>query len=168
MHHEVKRKQPNCKMCLVCGLKNPFSLKGAFYELDNDELLCVFTPRDEHQSYPDRLHGGIAASMLDETIGRAIMIRYDEEVWGVTVEFTIRYRRPICLNRPLRATGRITAETGRFFEGTGEILLEDGKVAAEGWGKYIKLPLDRIADFDREEQEWRVVEAEGEPSGFDL
>jgi len=168
MHHRVKNKQPNSKMCLVCGMKNPFGLKSFFYELDNGELLATFTPRDEHQSYPDVLHGGISASMLDETIGRAIMIRCGEEIWGVTVEFTTRYRKPIPLNKTLRVVGRITKDSHRFFEGTGEILLENGTIAAEGRGRYIKQPLEKIADFDREEQEWRVIDSEDDPAGFDL
>ena len=38
-------------------------------------------------------------------------------------------------------------------QGTGELLLPGGTVAAEGYGKYIKMPLNKIADFDFEEQE---------------
>ena len=150
-------------MCLVCGLKNPFGLRTAFYELENDELLGVFTPMDEHQSYPGRLHGGMAAAILDETIGRAIMMKYDEDFWGVTVEFTSRYKKPIPLDGELRVISRVTKDTNRIFEGTGEILLSDGSVAVEGRGKYLKLPLEKIADFDVEHQEWKVV-----PSPNDL
>jgi uncharacterized protein (TIGR00369 family) len=168
MHHRVVRKQPNSKSCLVCGMKNPYGLKGAFYELDNGELLCTFRPVDEHQSYPGRLHGGIAAAILDETIGRAIMMGNEEEVWGVTAEFTIRYVQPIPLEGTLRVVGRITKAGGRVFEGSGEILLEDGSVAAEGRGRYIRMPLDRIAEFDREEQEWQVVRHPDDREGFDL
>ena len=157
MHYQVKRKQPNSKMCLVCGMKNPFGLHSFFYELENDELLAVFTPREEHQSYPGRLHGGIAAAILDETIGRAIMTRYTEDIWGVTMEFTSRYKKPIPLDEELRVISRITKENNRIFEGTGEILLNDGSVAVEGYGKYLKLPITKIANFDVEEQEWRVV-----------
>lgn len=160
MRHTVQAKQPNSKMCLVCGLKNSFGLKTFFYELDNGELLAVFSPMEEHQSYPGRLHGGIATAVLDETIGRAIMMRHDEEVWGVTIEFNIRFKKPIPLDQEVRVIGRITSEANRHFEGTGEILLKDGSIAAEGWGKYIKLSLDRIADFDVEAQEWRVVPAD--------
>jgi hypothetical protein len=34
MRYQVKAKQQNTKMCLVCGLKNPFGLHTAFYELE--------------------------------------------------------------------------------------------------------------------------------------
>jgi acyl-coenzyme A thioesterase PaaI-like protein len=168
VQHQVKRKQQNSKLCLVCGLKNPYGLKGAFYELENNELVCIFTPTDVHQSYPDRLHGGITTAILDETIGRAIMMRYEEIMWGVTVEFTTKFRRPIPLDQELRVVGRITSEDSRFFEGTGELLLPDGQIAATGRGKYIKQPLEKIADFDAAEQEWKVTPSERDPKTIEL
>jgi acyl-coenzyme A thioesterase PaaI-like protein len=159
--------QQNTKMCLVCGLKNQFGLRSAFYELENDELLAIFKPMEEHQSYPGRLHGGIATAVLDETIGRAIMIHHDD-LWGVTIECSTRYRKPVPLTEEIRVVGRITKVANRFFEGTGEILLNDGSVAVEGRGRYIKLPLDKIADFDFEEQEWRVVPSADDPEHVEL
>lgn len=168
MEHSVKHKQQNSKMCLVCGLKNPYGLKASFYELENKELVCVFTPTDVHQSYPGRLHGGISTALLDETIGRAIMIEREDAMWGVTVEFTIKFRKAIPLNEQLRVVGRITNESSRFFEGTGEILLPDGEIAATGQGKYIKLPLEKIADFDATEQEWRIVPKPDDPLTIEL
>lgn len=164
MQHNVTKKQPNSKMCLVCGLKNPFGLQASFYELDNGELMARFTPQEEHQGYPGRLHGGIATAILDETIGRAIMLTYADDIWGVTVDLNIRFKKPIPLDGPVRVRGRITKDTNRYFEGTGEIVLANGKVAVEGWGKYVKLPLEKIADFDAEAQEWRVTPQESDPS----
>jgi uncharacterized protein (TIGR00369 family) len=163
MLHKVTAKQPNSKMCLVCGLKNPFGLHTTFYELDNKELLAIFQPRGEHQSYPGRLHGGIISTILDETIGRAIMMQSEGEIWGVTIELQIRFKKPVPLGEELRVIGRITKNSSRFFEGTGELLLHDGSVAAEGHGKYLKAPLEKIADFDVDAQEWGVV-----PSPDDL
>ena len=168
MKHTVSGKQPNSRMCLVCGLKNPFGLHTSFFELENHELLAVFTPREEHQSYPGRLHGGITSTILDETMGRAIMIKSAGEVWGVTVELNIRFKKPVPLEQELRVLGRITKDSSRFFEGTGELLLEDGTVAAEGHGKYLKVPLEKIADFDVDEQEWRVIMTDDDPDSFEL
>ncbi len=167
MQVRVKAKQENSKMCLVCGLKNPFGLHSSFYELENDELLALFTPTDEHQSYPGRLHGGIATAILDETIGRAIMISH-QDLWGVTIDFSIRFRKPIPLNEEIRVIGRIIKDSRRVFEGSGEILLSDGSVAVEGRGKYIKLPLDKTADFDADEQEWKVISAPDDPQVVEL
>ena len=168
MQYKVIGKQPNSKMCLVCGLKNPYGLKTFFYELENGELMSVCRLMEEHQSYPKLLHGGITAALLDETIGRAILIKSKGEIWGVTLEFTTRYKKPIPLDGELRVIGRITQEGTRVFEGTGELLLPDGEIAAEGYGKYIKLPLEKIADFDFEEQEWKVTKSERDPTTVEM
>lgn len=141
----------------MCGLKNDLGLKSVFYELDNKELLAVFRPLVQHQSYPGRLHGGIASTILDETIGRAIMIDNETEIWGVTIELAVRFKMPIPLTQELRVVARIVSEDRRFFSGEGELLLEDGSVAARGTGKYLKQPLEQIAEFDPVEQEWGVV-----------
>ena len=168
MLHTVTAKQPNSKMCLVCGLKNPFGLHTAFYELDNKEILAVFKPREEHQSYPGRLHGGIISTILDEAIGRAIMMHSDSEVWGVTVDLQVRFKKPVPLHEELRVIGRITKNSSRFFEGTGELLLADTTVAAEAQGKYLKIPLEKIADFDVDHQEWKVVDLPDDPKEVSL
>jgi len=169
----VERAQNISRMCLVCGRDNQFGLHARFYELAPDEspaagasdgpagsgpaagreLLGVFRVREEHQSYPGRLHGGISSTILDETIGRAILL-LQPGAWGVTVEFTVRFRKPMPLDEEVRCVARITRDTSRIFEGTGEILLADGSVAVEGSGKYIKQSLEGITDHDFIEREW--------------
>lgn len=153
MNHKINAAQNVSRMCLVCGVENLSGLKARFFELENGELLSVFQPMVEHQSYPGRLHGGIASAILDETIGRAINVA-DTQTWGVTVEFTVRFRKPVPLDREVKAIGRITRNASRLFEGTGEIVLEDGSVAVEARGKYLKMPLAGIGDAGFSEREW--------------
>lgn len=167
MSIQITAKQESSRMCFVCGLKNSLGLHTSFYELEDGQLYATFTPREAHQGYPDRLHGGIAAAVLDETIGRAVLID-QQEIWGVTVEFNIRYRKPVPLGEEIRTVGRITRDTRRLFEGSGEILLPDGQVAVEGTGKYLKMPLDDIADFDYQTQEWKVVLSENDTTEVDF
>jgi len=166
MSRQVTKKQHNSKMCFVCGLKNVAGLKASFYETDDGALVATFTPGEVHQSYPGRLHGGIAATILDETIGRAVMISSRQEIWGVTLELTVEYKKPIPLAAELRVVARITEQNSRFFNGTGEILLPDGTVAVFARGRYMKVPLEKIADFDPTEFEWNVVPREGDPEEF--
>jgi uncharacterized protein (TIGR00369 family) len=167
MKYKVTRKQQNSKMCLVCGLKNNFGLKTSFLELENGELAAVFTTMEEHQSYPGRLHGGIAGSILDETIGRAIMINQGN-IWGVTIELNVSYKKPIPLNQPLMAIGRITKDSSRIFEGTGEIMLPDGTVAVTAYGRYLKMPIEKIADFNNDHDEWMVFSSDADPEYIEL
>lgn len=168
MRYKVLNKQPNSKMCLVCGLENELGLYTAFYELENGELLAIFTPQEGHQSYPGRLHGGIVSTILDETIGRAIMISHEDGIWGVTVEISVKFRKPVPLGEELRVIGRITMDSKRLFEGTGELLLADGTVAAQAHGKYMKLPLDKIAEFDAEHQNWQVNRLPDDPEYIEI
>lgn len=167
MKYKVVGKQYNSRNCLVCGLKNDLGLKAAFYELDNGELVALFTPLEEHQSYPGRLHGGISGAILDETIGRAILIR-DKDAWGVTVELNMEYKKPVPLNEELRVVGRITKDSKRLFEGSGEILLANGDVAVKANGKYMKVPIDKIADFIEQDEEWKVELSDKDPVEMEI
>jgi uncharacterized protein (TIGR00369 family) len=156
--HRIQAAQNVSRMCMVCGVENAAGLKGRFFVLDNGELVGVFQPLSEHQSYPGRLHGGIVSAALDETIGRAINVA-DTHTWGVTVEFTVRFRRPVPLDRELKAVARITRDSSRIFEGTGEIVLEDGTVAAEAHGRYLKMPIEQIAAAEFSDTEWFADES---------
>jgi hypothetical protein len=179
----IEHVQNISRMCLVCGRDNEFGLHARFYELAADEpaahepaaagapaagpeLLGVFEVREEHQSYPGRLHGGISSTILDETIGRAILL-LQPGAWGVTVEFLARFRRPVPLDAEVRCVARITRDTSRIFEGTGEILLADGSVAVEGSGKYIKQTLEGITDHDFIRREW-FTDTREPPEDVDL
>jgi uncharacterized protein (TIGR00369 family) len=143
-------------MCMVCGVENAVGLHARFFELENGDLAGVFAPREEHQGYPGRLHGGLASTILDEAMGRAINLT-DPGAWGVTIELTVRYRKPVPLDRDIVAHARITKDSARIFESAGEILLEDGSVAVEAHGRYLRLPIDKIAEGDFE-SEWRADE----------
>jgi len=157
MQYRVSEKQPNSKMCFVCGLKNDFGILAEFYETADEELIAVFKPKTEHQGYPGRLHGGIAAAVLDETIGRTVMIGKEEEIWGVTLELNIKYKKPIPLDAEIKVKAWLTYEDKRIFKGHGEIYSPDGKIAAYADGRYLRVPIEKIADFDRQENEWRKV-----------
>jgi len=168
MRHTVVRKQYNSKLCFICGLKNGSGLQASFYETDQGKLIATFVPTLEHQSYPGRLHGGIASAILDETMGRAVMVGNDREVWGVTIELNVTYKKQIPLGVELKVVASISEENSRFFYGTGEILLPGGEVAVIGRGKYLKASLEKIADFDRAENEWAIVPKDGDPESIEI
>ena len=166
MKYKVTGKQNNSARCVVCGTQNPFSLNARFYALENGELACAFRSEDCHQSYPERTHGGMTAAVLDELIGRAVCIE-EPEVWGVTVEFQIKYRQPVPTETNLKAIARTTKNSRKLFEGTGELFLPDGTVAAEAWGKYMKLPLESISAKQFTEDVWFLIE-EDDPEELEI
>jgi acyl-coenzyme A thioesterase PaaI-like protein len=167
MKYKVRTKHHNSKMCFICGLKNPIGLRGGFYELENGQLVGIFKPSPEHQGYPNILHGGITTALLDETIGRAIMIKEHKDYWGFTAEITVRFRKNIPTNQTLRVIGCITNDRGRLFEGEGKILLEDGTVAAEGFGKYLKVNLSKTG-FNADQEEWKITTSADDPDEIEL
>ena len=153
MRHRVEAAQNVSRMCLVCGVENGAGLKGRFFVLDGGELAGIFQVRQEHQGYPGRVHGGMISAILDETIGRAINVS-NTDIWGVTIEFRVKFRKPVPLDGEVKAVGRTTRDSSRAFEGSGEIVLDDGTVAAEAWGRYLKMPIEEIATGDFSETDW--------------
>lgn len=168
MRYKIAKKQYNSKLCFVCGLKNDSGLNASFYETNEGELIATFVPRAEHQSYPGRLHGGLASAVLDEAMGRAVMVGSDKDIWGVTVELTLTYKKPVPLGVELKVLARVTEQNSRFFHGTGEIVLPGGETAVTARGRYLKATLDKIADFDPVVNEWRVVHNEGDPESIEI
>jgi len=154
MSHKIKHSQHISKNCLVCGVDNGFGLKTRFYETEDNQLIAVFRPLDEHQSYPKVTHGGISAAILDEVIGRAIMMTAGSATFGVTIELKVRYKKPVPTCVELKAIGRITRDSGRIFEGTGELYLPGGEIAVEAEGRYMKRRIDQITADDFAENEW--------------
>jgi uncharacterized protein (TIGR00369 family) len=150
----IVNKQNISKNCLVCGIENDFGLKTKFYESDNEEVIGIFTPHEKLQSYPGILHGGISATILDETIGRAIMAKYGQNSFGMTIELNIKYKKPVPLDTELKVVGRIVNDRGRIYEGSGELLLPNGEVAVSATGKYMKRDLEKIVKKEFLVEEW--------------
>ncbi len=164
----VKRPQFNSRNCFICGLSNGMGLKTRFYETEEKELIAVFTPKPEHQSYPDTLHGGVSSAILDETIGRAICAHYGDMVWGVTMELRMKFRKPVPYGLELKAVGRITLDKGRIFEGEGEIYLPDGEVAVSAKGLYMKRQIAQIANPEFVDQEWGFLPEDELPAFIEI
>jgi len=165
---KVLKKQHISKMCFVCGEKNDFGLHARFYETDSKELVALIKPSEQHQGYPGRMHGGIAATILDETIARSICNGKDEQLWGVTMELKTRFRKPVPIGQELKVIGRVTLEGTRSFEGTGEIILPNGEIAVSAEGKYIKLTIDKIANEKFTDEEWFLAGSTDAPEEIEI
>ena len=147
-------KQPNSRYCFLCGIENPIGLKLAFYDEEDGRVVVRFTPGDEHQGYPGVLHGGIICALLDETIGRTL-VRHD--LWAMTVNLDVRFRRPVPLGQELTVIGEIVRLRSRSLDGRGEVRLADGTVAATAEARYIRLGDEQMERFRSELGFWQVV-----------
>ena len=164
----VLRKQHVSKMCFVCGVNNDFGLQARFYETDAKELVAVIHPSEQHQGYPGRMHGGIAATILDETISRSINSGKTEQIWGVTLELKTKFRKPVPLDQELKIVGRVTNEGNRSFEGTAEIILPNGEIAVSAEGKYLKVTIDQITNDSFINNEWFLTDNPEDPTEIEI
>ena len=162
MEHKVVKKQDMSKMCFVCGMENAFGIKARFYELDNGELAGIVKPKDEYQGYPNRMHGGVAATILDEVMARCIMIREPAQ-WGVTGTMSVRYAKPVPLDGRVLAIARIVKNSRRLYEAQSEIYGKNGEKLVEATGKYVKIPLEEIAGRKEETDDFFPVEDPDDP-----
>ncbi len=167
MKKKVIKKQNQSRNCFVCGVENGMGLHAEFYELEDGSLAALVAAGPGHQSYPQRVHGGISTALLDETIGRAINIS-EPDTWGVTVELAANFRRPVPYGVPLIVTGRITENNRLLFTGVGSLILPDGEEAVTATAKYMKMTLSKIADFEAEGDFWKECPREDDPKEIEI
>ena len=79
---KVVGKQRNSKMCFICGMDNPVGMKAQFYNMEDGSVMTIFRYEEEHQSFPQRVHGGLAATMLDELGLTGLGPRYPVQLSG--------------------------------------------------------------------------------------
>ena len=150
-------RQPNSRMCFVCGLENAIGLKVRFVDNGRDEVRAEFSVPDAYQGYPGIVHGGVLAAILDEVAGRVSMI-HDHDHFMVTASMEVRYRKPVPTETPLTFTGRMVGQRGRRAEAHAEVRLPDGKLAADAKVLLTDLPKS-LFEFDVSQREglgWRV------------
>jgi len=63
-------------------------------------------------------HGGVSAMLIDQLLGHAAAASGHP---GVTTDLSVRYRRPVPLDVPLRIWGRVTGTEGRRVSAVGGI-----------------------------------------------
>jgi acyl-coenzyme A thioesterase PaaI-like protein len=149
------QKQPNSSMCFVCGRDNSIGLHLHFFADEDKRVQADFTPRPEHQGFPGIMHGGLIASLFDETIGRTAIA---QDLWCMTAELKVRYRKPVPLGMPLRVIGEIRDVDARVLHGHGELRsLPENTLLAEADGIYVRVPDERRAELESNAQlDWRV------------
>lgn len=130
---------PNYEFCYVCGHANPLGLNVRF-RVENGEVVTRFCPDALHAGYPGRLHGGIIAALMDETMGWAPCVQAGR--FCLAVELNVRYVRSVPPGTALLVVGRCESSSDRIWEASGEVRGDDGTVYARGRGRYFPLSLD--------------------------
>jgi acyl-coenzyme A thioesterase PaaI-like protein len=125
--------------CYGCGQGNPNGLRLRFEHRDGSAE-CVYTAAQHFAGAPGVIHGGAQAAMLDEVMGHAIHLGdVDPDLDVVTVEMTLRYRRPAPVGVPLTLRGRLVRSEGRDFLVAGEILGANGEVLTSAESRWRRI-----------------------------
>ncbi|HEX9750222.1 MAG TPA: PaaI family thioesterase [candidate division Zixibacteria bacterium] len=125
--------------CFVCGDQNPEGLRIRFYYDDHRQAVADCEADPKFQGYKGVFHGGLAATLLDEIMVKAVLA---ERRYAMTAEMSVRFKSAIRVGERLHLIGRVTRRRGRLFETEGEIVTSDGAIRATATGKYLELPED--------------------------
>ena len=119
-------------MCFGCGKDNPMGLPLHF-RTDENGCYTSFVPQPVHQSYDGRMHGGLITTLLDETMGNYPYM-YEHKV-AYTARLEVRFRQPVRIGERIDVITKVKRRKGMLLEMTGQVIREDGTVAAEADGK---------------------------------
>ncbi|MDW7643470.1 MAG: PaaI family thioesterase [Desulfuromonadales bacterium] len=122
--------------CFVCGADNPIGLKVHF-SIDKDRRSAVgkVSIPASFQGWQDIVHGGIIATLLDETCIYACRSIGDH---FVTAEIAVKYLRPVPTQREVVVTAEITEEKKRILLVQAELKIED-QVYAKAQAKVFRV-----------------------------
>jgi len=119
--------------CFACGAQNPIGMQ-LHIEFGEGTARAAWTVAEHYVGWSDKVHGGIIATLLDEVMAWAPS-SFDS--WAVTAEMNIRYRSPAAPGETLVGEGRVVARRRRIYEVRGEVRGADGRLVAEGSGRYL-------------------------------
>ena len=127
--------QDSHRACFACGFGNKGGLNLHFEVDSNGMASAVWQPSPAFQSYPDRLHGGVIATMLDSAIVHAL---FAKGIAGVTAEMTIRYLKRVGLQESLHVCGHVESERHGVFLCRAEVH-QGGVLAVRASAKFMAM-----------------------------
>lgn len=151
-------KQPNSRMCFICGLENPVGLHLHIYETEPGVVETEYTAPEHFQGYPGILHGGIIAAMLDELASRAHMGSDPQTSrFMFTAKLEVKYRRNVPIGKPLKIVGKAGKARSRAAESWAGIFnAETDELLAEANVVLIDAPHAQFDPASRNELGWKV------------
>ncbi|MFQ5966166.1 MAG: PaaI family thioesterase [Acidimicrobiia bacterium] len=99
--------------------------------MSDGDIVASFEPRAHYRGTPETLHGGIAATALDEMLVWAGILT--ERVMSVTATLDLKFRSPLSVSERLDVRSRIEERRGRRLVASGEIIAQ-GATTAEATG----------------------------------
>jgi len=128
--------------CFGCGEANPHGLQLHFFLAEDGTVVCPVSIPDRFEGHPGFLHGGIIATLLDETMSKAVRAR---SLTAMTRHLEVDYRRPIPSCTPIRMEGRIVRDEGRKHWVEATIFDAESNALAHGKGVFVEVRPPRPA-----------------------
>ena len=116
--HKVVGSQKIAENCLVCGKFNERGYHAQFLNLDDGRVMAIMTPTEHLQSYPDRLHGGVISTLMDELLSRAIQAEFPM-LLSVTLELSLTFRTPVPFDKEIHGIAWVEKNRSRIYDAAG-------------------------------------------------
>jgi len=122
--------------CFGCGPANPTGLHLDFMLAEDGTVVCLASIPDTFEGPRGYLHGGIIATLLDETMSKAVR---SHNIVGMTRHMEVDYKRPVPSCSPIRLEGRVYHHEGRKHWAEADIADDTGSVLAHSKGLFIEV-----------------------------
>jgi uncharacterized protein (TIGR00369 family) len=102
-------------------------------EAEQGRVVVTADPKQIHLNPAGTVHGGLAATMLDSSMGLAIQSTLDRGIGSTTLEFKISFLRPITPQTgPIRAEGTVISRGRRVSTAEGWVTDREGRLLVHG------------------------------------
>jgi len=122
--------------CFGCGPANPSGLHLEFLLAPDGSVVSMATVTDAFEGPQGYVHGGVIATLLDETMSKAVRAR---GLTAMTRHMEIDYKRPVPSGVPVRLEGSVVRSEGRKHWTEAAVLNADGTPLAQGKGLFIEV-----------------------------
>jgi acyl-coenzyme A thioesterase PaaI-like protein len=144
MEEIFESKDPSNR-CFACSPHNEHGLRMNFVRTGPRSVESHYSVEPYLCGATGVVHGGIQATLLDDTMGKAAQLHMGlgwEQARIATVEFRIRYRRPVPVEKPLTIRAELVRTEGRDLYMKGQILnaAEEVLTTAEARWRELDMP----------------------------
>ncbi len=122
--------------CFGCGPANSTGLRLEFLLAEDGTIVCLPTVPICFEGPTGYLHGGIIATLLDETMSKSVRASGRT---AVTSHLEIDYLRPVPSGTPIRLEGRVVRSEGRKHWTEARILNGRGTPLARAEGLFVEV-----------------------------
>ena len=121
--------------CFACGPANPIGMHLQFdRSTEGEGVVARATLASQYQGWRGIAHGGIVMALLDEAMAHAAGFAGHR---GVTATVSVRFRKPVPLERPILVRGHVTWQRRNVLGVEGNIFDDDGTLLAHSEGSFV-------------------------------